>query len=242
MSFCQIKVDNKSNEITAIPELLDMLDLKDSIVTIDAIGTQKNIVKKITEKQGHYCLNVKENQKNLYTEIKEYFDFALSDIEELSKMLRYETKSFGHGRIETREYYVLQDINFLTEKDKWNNLKRIGLVKNKREIKNEVSIQYKFYITDVDMSAEKFSDVTRNHWQIENNLHWILDVHFREDWSKSKKDKIIENLALLRKICYNLIKLDDSFGNISFKKKLNRYNYDFSNLNNLIFNVISKKF
>lgn len=242
LSFCQIKVDNKSNEITAIPELLDMLDLKDSIVTIDAIGTQKNIVKKITEKQGHYCLNVKENQKNLYTEIKEYFDFALSDIEELSKMLRYETKSFGHGRIETREYYVLQDINFLTEKDKWNNLKRIGLVKNKREIKNEVSIQYKFYITDVDMSAEKFSDVTRNHWQIENNLHWILDVHFREDLSKSKKDKIIENLALLRKICYNLIKLDDSFGNISFKKKLNRYNYDFSNLNNLIFNVISKKF
>lgn len=242
LSFCQIKVDDKSNEITAIPELLDMLDLKEAIVTIDAIGTQKNIVKKIVEKQGHYCLNLKENQRNMYTEVKEYFDFALQDKEELSKMLKYTTKSFGHGRIETREYYVLKDIDFLTEKDKWANLRNIGLVKNKREINGEISIQYKFYITDIDISAEKFAEVTRNHWQIENNLHWILDVHFREDWSKSKKDNIIENLALLRKICYNLVKLDDSFGNISFKKKLNRYNYDFSNLNNLLFNVIVKSF
>ena len=242
LSFCQIKVDDKSNEITAIPELLDMLDLKDAIITIDAIGTQKNIVKKIVEKQGHYCLNLKENQKNMYVEVKEYFDFALNDKDELSKILKYETKSLGHGRIETREYYVLKDIDFLTEKDKWSNLKNIGLVKNKREINGKVSIQYKFYITDIDISAEKLADISRNHWKIENNLHWILDVHFREDWSKSKKDNIIQNLALLRKICYNIVKLDDSFGNISSKKKLNRYNYDFSNLNNVLFNVITKKF
>jgi len=95
---------------------------------------------------------------------------------------------------------------------------------------------------DTEISAEKFANVTRNHWQLENSLHWILNVHFREDRSKSKKGNIIYNLSLLRKICYNLIKLDDSFGNISFKKKLNRYNYDFSNLNNLLLNVITKAF
>ena len=242
LSFCQVKTDEKSNEITAIPELIEILDIKDSIISIDAIGTQKNIVSKIIQKKGHYCLNLKENHKTMYHEVKEYFDYALKEKEEIENMLQFQTKSFGHGRIETRNYYVVKDISFITNKKEWKNLKNVCLVINKRESKGNTSIEHKYYITDLDISAEKLAQITRGHWQIENNLHWILDIHFREDWSKTKKGNSIQNIALLRKICYNLIKLDDSFGNISFKKKLNRYNYDFSLLDNLIFNVIPHSF
>jgi len=247
ISIGQVKCDDKSNEITAIPELLEILDVSGCIITIDAIGCQSKIVKKIVEKEGHYCLSVKENQSNLYKDIDEYFRFALNDILESPNISYHITKSFGHGRIEKRKYYVANDedlikhINDHTEQSsvhKWKNLKSVGMVENTREIDGKVTVQRKYYILDIDITAEKFSVITRNHWQIENGLHWILDVHFKEDFSTSKKDNSIFNLSLLRKICYNLIKLDDSFGKISFKKKLNRYNFDFRFLENLIFNVI----
>lgn len=238
ISIGQVKVDSKSNEITAIPELLEILDIEGCVVTIDAIGTQRKIVKQIISKKGHYCLNVKGNQKSLYTDITEYFGFALNDKEELDKMSKFETNSFSHGRIEKRKYYVLDKIDFVNDKEKWEGLKSIGLVINSREIKGVVSVQYKYYIMDTVPNAERFATITRNHWQIENNLHWILDVHFKEDLCKSKMDNSIYNFSLLRKMCYNLVKLDNSFGKISFKKKLNRYIFDLDNLYNLIFNVI----
>ena len=241
ISIGQVKCDDKSNEITAIPELLEILDISGCVITIDAIGCQSKIVKKIVEREGHYCLSVKENQSNLYKDIDEYFRFALNDRIESKNISYHITKSYGHGRIEKRKYYVAADedlIKHINDRKKWKNLKSVGMVENLREIEGNVTVQRKYYILDIDITAEKFAEITRNHWQIENGLHWILDVHFKEDFSTSKKDNSIFNLSLLRKICYNLIKLDDSFGKISFKKKLNRYNFDFQLLENLVFNVI----
>ena len=238
ISIGQVKVDSKSNEITAIPELLDLIDISNCIITIDAIGCQKNILDKIVGKEGHYCVAVKTNQSTLYTEIDEYFKFALENKIERQNLLMAKQFDKGHGRIERREAYLCSDVSFISNKSKWKNLAMLGMTRNFRETNGNLSIQDKYYILDTKISAQEFLEITRKHWSIENNLHWILDVHFREDFSKAKQGHAIHNLSLLRKICYNLVKLDHSFGNISFKKKLIMYNHDLNNLKNLIFNVI----
>lgn len=238
ISIGQVKVDDKSNEITAIPELLDIIDIKDCIITIDAIGTQTKIVDKIKSKDGHYCLCVKENQGNLYTDIKEYFQFALSNKIEFSTLQTFTKSEKSRNRIERRETYITSDISFINDLSKWNGLKMIAMTRNFREINGDVSIQDKFYILDLVLKAEEVGNITRKHWSIENNLHWILDVHFREDFNKSKIKNSIHNLSLLRKICYNLVKLDDSFGKKPINKKMMLYNHNLDNLKRLIFEVL----
>ena len=238
ISIGQVKVDNKSNEITAIPELLDLIDISNCIVTIDAIGCQKNILDKIVEKDGHYCVAVKTNQTALYTDIDEYLKYALNSKIERKTLLTSKQFDKGHGRIERREAYLCSNVSFINNKNKWKNLAMIGMTRNFREINGDVSIQDKYYILDTKISSQEFLEITRKHWSIENNLHWILDVHFREDFSKAKQGHAIHNLSLLRKICYNLVKLDNSFGKISFKKKLILYNHDLNNLKSLIFDII----
>jgi predicted transposase YbfD/YdcC len=235
ISVGQVKTDDKSNEITAIPDLLDLLDLEGVTITIDAIGTQKEIVNKIVSKKGHYCLNVKNNQKSLFWDIDEYFKFALEHEKEVLKLKYYETKTYDHGRIETREYYIVDDLYFLTTKSDWKNISSVGLVINTREINGEIRVQWKYYILDSAIEPENLASLTRNHWQIENNLHWVLDVHFKEDLSRSRKDESLINLSLIRKICFNLVKLDDSFGNISIKKKLNSYAFNLEYIQRLLF-------
>lgn len=242
ISIGQVKVDDKSNEITAIPDLLDLIDISDCVITIDAIGCQKNIVEKIIGKSGHYCLNVKTNQKILYTEIKEYFDFALNNKEELKDIYQYSETNKDHGRIERREHFITYNVDFVYGKDEWKNLSLIGMTRNYREINGNVSIQEKYYISDLRLSAENFANYTRGHWSIENNLHWILDVHFREDWNLCKEENALKNLAVIRKICYNLTKLDPINTNLSFKKKLTLYNHDLNNIKRLIFNVVPSEY
>lgn len=237
ISIGQVKVNDKSNEITAIPELLDLIDISNCIITIDAIGCQKNILDKIVEKEAHYCVAVKSNQNTLYTEIDEYFKFALENKIERKNLLSSKQFDKGHGRIERREAYLCSDISFISNKNKWKNLAMIGMTRNFREMNGNLSIQDKYYILDTKISSQEFLEITRKHWSIENNLHWILDVHFREDFCKAKQGHAIHNLSLLRKICYNLVKLDNSFGKISFKKKLILYNHDLNNLKSLIFEV-----
>lgn len=238
ISIGQVKVDDKTNEITAIPELLDLIDIENSIITIDAIGTQTKIVEKIIDKKGHYCLNVKENQKSLYTNIKEYFDYAIHDQKELENIFQFSSTEKSRNRIERRESYITSNIDFIYDKDKWKSLKMIGMTRNYREINGELSIQDKYYILDLELSAEEFGKVTRKHWSIENKLHWILDVHFREDFNHSKLKNSIHNFSLLRKICYNLIKLDTSIGNRPINKKIMYYNHNLDNLKRLIFGII----
>jgi predicted transposase YbfD/YdcC len=241
ISIGQVKVPDKANEITAIPDLIDLLDIKDCIITIDAIGTQTNIVDKIIEKEGHYCLSIKQNHKSIFEDINDYFQFALEDKEELATLKSFKENDFGHGRYERREVYVTDRVDFINDLHKWKNLTTIALVRSFREVNGKLSIKDKYYILDLHITPKDVYSITRNHWQIENNLHWILDVHFREDSSKIKSGHSISNLALIRKICYNLVKLDDSFGKISFKKKLMMYNHDLKNLNRLVFDTIPTK-
>lgn len=242
ISIAGVKVDSKSNEITAIPKLLDLINIDNCIITIDAMGCQKDIAKKIVEKNGHYCLTVKENKKNLYQDIKDYFDYALNDTLERKNVITYTTTNKDHGRIERREHYLIYDIDWLDGKENWQNINMIGMTRNYREINEEVSIQEKYYISDLKLTGEEFSRVVRGHWSIENNLHWILDVHFREDWSLCKEERAIKNLATIRKICYNLTKLDPFNPKLSFNKKLTLYNHDFNNIKKLIFNVIPSEY
>lgn len=242
ISIAGVKVDDKSNEITAIPELLDLINIENCIITIDAMGCQKEIAKKIVEKNGHYCFTVKENKKNFYLDIKDYFDFILTETREKENIITYTTIDKDHGRIERREHYIVYDIDWLYGKENWQNLSMIGMTRNYREINNEVSIQEKYYISDLKLSGEEFARVVRGHWAIENNLHWILDVHFREDWSLCKEENALKNLSTIRKICYNLTKLDPFNSKLSFNKKLTLYNHDLNNIKKLIFNVIPSEY
>lgn len=239
LSIGQVKVDDKSNEITAIPDLLDLIDIKDCIITIDAIGTQKNIVNKIVnDKKAHYCLSVKSNQKSLFYDIDEYFKFALNDKHELSKLSFYSSSNKDHGRIEKRECYVCDNISFINDIKLWTNLKSIILVRNYREEYGNLSIDDRYYISDL-LLANEFSNIVRKHWSIENNLHWILDVHFREDLSLSKKNNSISNFSIVRKFCYNLTNLDDNLKHLSIKKRLANYQYDISNIKNLLISIFN---
>lgn len=242
ISIAGVKVDDKSNEITAIPKLLDLINIENCIITIDAMGCQKEIAKKIVEKNGHYCFAVKENKKDFYLDIKDYFDFILTETREKENIITYTTIDKDHGRIERREHYIVYDIDWLYGKENWQNLSMIGMTRNYREINNEVSIQEKYYISDLKLSGEEFARVVRGHWAIENNLHWILDVHFREDWSLCKEENALKNLSTIRKICYNLTKLDPFNSKLSFNKKLTLYNHDLNNIKKLIFNVIPSEY
>lgn len=240
LSIGQIKVDDKSNEITAIPDLLDLIDIKDCIVTIDAIGTQKNIVDKIVnEKNAHYCLSVKNNQKSLFRDIDEYFKFALNDKFELSKLKVSSSTNKEHGRIEKRECFVCNDISFINDLSLWTNLNSIILIRSYREEYGKLSIDDRYYISDLNLSACDFASIVRKHWSIENNLHWILDVHFREDLSLSKKDNSISNFSIVRKFCYNLTNLDDNLKHLNIKKRLANYQYDISNIEKLLISIFN---
>lgn len=239
LSIGQLKVGKKTNEIKEIQNLLKKLDIKDCYITIDVIGCQKEIAKQIIEQKGHYCLSVKMNQKILYQEIEDYFSYA--EKEELEHISVYETVEKSHGRIEKRKYLISTDIEYLTGRDNWRNLKSIGKVESIREVNGKISTEKRYYILDEDMTSEEMSHIVRGHWEIENNLHWMLDVHFREDACKVKAEKAMQNLALIRKICYNLMKLDKRFDkkkNMTYKKMSMLYNRYLEYIEELIFEKI----
>ena len=237
-SIGQIKVDDKSNEITAIPDLLDLIDVKGKTITIDAIGTQEEIANKIVyEKKAAYILKVKDNQKDLKDDIKTYFDLEIKndspDIDILETSYEKE-----HGKIEKRTYYISYDTNCIHDKKKWQSVKAIGRIDVYREENGISTLTKNYYILSQQFSTERFKKITREHWNIECSLHWRLDVILDEDHSTSKKDNSIDNLAITRKIVFNLARLDTSMGNLTLKKKLTRYSFDFKNIENLIFKVI----
>ena len=238
ISIGQIKVDDKSNEITAIPNLLDLIDIKGKIITIDAIGTQEEIANKIVyEKKAAYILKVKDNQKDLKDDIKTYFDLELKrDSTEIDILETNFEKN--HGRIEKRTYYISYNTECIHNKEKWKSVKAIGRMDVYREENGKITTTKNYYILSQQFPTETFKNITRAHWNIECSLHWRLDVILDEDHSTNKKDNSIDNLAIIRKIVFNLASLDSSMGNLTLKKKLTRYSFDFKNIENLLFNVI----
>ncbi len=238
ISIGQIKVNDKSNEISAIPELLDLIDISGLIVTIDAIGTQSNIANKIIEKKGNYILKVKTNQKDLLDDIKTYFDIEINNDNSEIDFIDTDFEN-GHGRIERREYYISYNTSCINNKEKWKKLSAIGMMRCYREENSKVTIKDHYYIISKKINIETFRDATRSHWNIECGLHWKLDVILDEDHSTNKKGNSIENISTIRKIVFNLARLDKTMGDkLTLNQKITRYNHDFKNIENLIFHVI----
>lgn len=237
LSIGEVKVDDKSNEITAIPELLDLLDIEGATITIDAIGTQEDIVNKIVNKGGHYVLPVKDNQRILKKEIKSQFD-SYNNLLGNPEVFHKSTVDKDHGRIEEREYYLTYNTSKITDKKKWNTVNAVAYMRVTRTERDETTITDNYYIIDNKIEIDKLIDAIRDHWNIECGLHWRLDVILDEDHSTNKVGNSIENLSIIRKIIFNLASLDNRFGKVPLQRKLTRYMLDFENIEKLIFEVI----
>ncbi len=210
----QEKTAEKSNEITAIPQLLDVLELKGCIVTIDAMGCQTVIAEKIIKKKADYMLALKGNQGNLHTEVSDFFDIALLENFKHVAHDYYEEHDAGHGRVEHRQCWAIKPsaMNFPSFR-KWPNLKSLIMIKSRREFKNQLTKDTedtRFYIASIEPNAKKTLTAVRQHWCIENELHWTLDMTFREDESRIRTEASPENFTIMRHIALNLIKNDTS--------------------------------
>jgi predicted transposase YbfD/YdcC len=216
LTLGQIATEEKSNEITAIPQLLELLDLEGALVTIDAMGCQKAIAAKIVEGGGDYVLSVKDNQEHLRQDVVDCLCAALDDEE--AKVDTYEYEEKGHGRSEKRWIAVLNDPEGIRGQELWANLKVIGWYSLERTVAGKTSEEMRFFIGSRYMSAKQYGEVVRGHWQIENTQHWSLDVSFREDDSRIQKRNGGINFALLRKIALSLLKRHPSEDSINRKR------------------------
>jgi predicted transposase YbfD/YdcC len=206
----QIAVDQKSNEITAIPQLLDLLDLEGDTVTIDAMGCQKEIAKTIIAKKANYVLQVKDNQPTLNAALGAAF-IALADDDYAEPSLRrYRTVDRDHGREETRDYFIADVPAGLPGADEWTGLKSIGMVMRTRKEGDKISEEVAYYITSLGPKVKAFARAVRGHWGIETTLHWSLDVTFSEDRSRVRKDRGPENLGMLRRLVVSILQQDTS--------------------------------
>jgi len=225
----QIKVDDKSNEITAVPELLRTLELKGCIVTLDAMGCQKKIAQQIVEAQADYLLALKGNQETVHEEVRAFIDDLLCRAQNghPPKGLQCsQTVEKDHGRLETRCYYQTDGIGWFEDRDKWAQLRSFGMVESTRQIGETITVERRYYLSSLPLDVECFARAVRGHWGIENSLHWVLDVHFGEDQSRARTGFAPQNLGLLRRMVLNLIKKDDSQPKLSIRRKRNRAAWD----------------
>jgi predicted transposase YbfD/YdcC len=227
----QRKVDDKSNEITAIPQLLKLLEVKGCIVTVDAIGTQTKIAKTILSQGGDYILAVKENQGHLYEDIHDLFeDNQLFNYENVphsyAKMVNKD-----HGRIETRQCWTISDPQYLAnirDLQRWEGVKTLVMILSERRIGEEVEVQDRYFISSLESQAEKILQAKRSYWGIENRLHWVLDIAFNEDHSRVRKDNAPHNFAVLRHMALNLLKQEKTAkGGIKAKRLQCGWNVDY---------------
>ena len=203
LTLGQETVNEKSNEITAIPTLIDLLDLKNAVITIDAMGCQKKIAEKIIQKQGHYILQVKDNQKELKSQIENIFINQIVSNESI-------TRDSGHGRMEKRTCRVIDNLTFLDSKEDWVGIKTIVQIESevyqkKTEKKSEST---RYYISSLEANSKQMMDDIRSHWAIENNLHWNLDVIFKEDFALKRKGNSSQNFNMITKLALGLIEAE----------------------------------
>jgi predicted transposase YbfD/YdcC len=213
----QLKVADKSNEITAVPELLRVLELSGCIVTIDAMGCQKKIAKEIIEADADYVLALKGNQETVHQEVKSFLDAALLEQQtprlpgarlstEATTLASVETVEKDHGRLETRRYFQSDRLNWFADLPKWEGLKSVGMVESMREVDGKTTVERRYYLSSLALGAETFARAVRSHWGVENKVHWVMDVCFREDQSRARAGYAAENLATLRRLALNLLK------------------------------------
>jgi len=234
MVLGQLKVNDKSNEITAIPALLEVLMLKGCWITIDAIGCQTQIAQKIKEVGAEYILAVKDNQKHLHDDITEAF-------EQTPKAVSHTQINVDHGRIEKRTCRIITDMDWICSKDQWEGLKTIIEIRSERTYKatNEKQTQVRHYISSINTSADKFNAAIREHWGIENKLHWTLDVCFGEDASTKRAGTAAENFSFINKVALNLLnQSDEKKGSkkLSIKRKRKKADRD----KNYLISILAK--
>lgn len=229
----QLKTEEKSNEITAIPELLNLLDVSGCTVTIDAMGCQKDIVEKIVDKKGDYVLGLKGNHGNLHEDIKLYLETCCANNFRKVEHDYYETIEKEHGRIDIRRYWTTSQISWLENKDKWKNLTTVCMVESERQVRDKTSKERRFYISSLASNAKKIGQAVRKHWEVENKLHWSLDVTFNEDQCRIRKGHAAENLAVVRHIALNLLRREKT-AKVGLKIKRNKAGWD----NNYLLQVL----
>ena len=226
----QQKVDSKSNEITAIPALLKVLDLNNRIITIDAMGAQREICEQITSQGGDYLISLKGNQGSLHKDVIDYF----KDQKTLEKSLTSEENDKGHGRIEQRVAYSFDDIEWLQQEHQWPGLKSIGMVATTVWKKDKVIEETRFYISSLPANARQLNHAARAHWGIENQLHWRLDVVFNEDGACVRNDNAAENLDILRKWALNALQKVDRKPDQSLKSLMRKSAMSFRHLQQVV--------
>ena len=205
--FAQVRTEDKSNEITAIPQLLAMLSLKEATITIDAMGCQRDIAQKVLDKDGQYVLAVKSNQETLYEDIRLFLDDAIENGFQDCPHDLYEQTEKGHGRIETRRCWVTGHTAWLCRRHAWPGLQSIAAVECRRQTGQTVSTERRYFISSLPgRTAQRIAVAVRNHWCVENELHWSLDVCFGEDQSRVRIGNAAENLSRLRRLALTLLK------------------------------------
>lgn len=231
----QQRVDEKSNEITAVPKLLDLIDVQGCTITSDAMSCQKKTVKKIKEQHCDYVICLKGNQETLHEDVKLYFE-SVQKQPEFYPCFRTKTMEKGYGRIEKRQYFLVTEIDWLESKEEWTGLQAVGMVRSSRTVNGEMTTENRYFITSLT-DVKRFAEAVRMHWCVENNLHWCLDMNFDEDHCRVRKDNSGENLAVIRHIVLNLYK---SYSNVKLSMKAKRFRCSFDDA--FLCSVILNKF
>jgi predicted transposase YbfD/YdcC len=213
----QLKVTDKSNEITAVPELLRVLELSGCIVTLDAMGCQKKIAQEIMEADADYVLALKGNQETVHEEVKSFLDATIVEAQTLrppgaaapkaaAKLAHIQTVEKDHGRMEIRDYYQSDQLDWFADLEKWQGIKSVGVVESARELDGVKTIERRYYLASLPLNVELFARAVRSHWGVENKVHWVMDVCFREDQSRARAGNAAENLATLRRLALNMLR------------------------------------
>jgi predicted transposase YbfD/YdcC len=223
----QVKVAEKSNEIVAIPALLDMMMIEGAIVTIDAMGCQRDIAAKILDKEADYVLALKGNQGTLCEDVEVFVAEQKANGFKDTKVSRYETVDGDHGRIETRSYTAIHDVAWLQERHDWPGLQGVVMVESTREIADKIERETRFYITSLVWLAHALGPVIRSHWAIENSLHWVMDMIFRDDECRIRTDHAPANFTTLKHMAHNLIRKAPGKDSMRLKRKVAAWDDDF---------------
>jgi predicted transposase YbfD/YdcC len=227
LTLGEVAVEGKSNEIKAIPELLKLLDLKGALVTIDAIGCQKAIAKQIVDKRGDYLLAVKANQEHLLEDIQATVAKALDGELPKHQVATVTDTAEGHGRIEKRTYTVIANLEDIRDRKLWAGLTTVGMCLRERTVNGKTTEEPQYFIGSGRLGARKAAAAMRDHWGIENNLHWQLDVHFGEDKSRIQERNAARNFASMRKLALCVLKRHPAQKSIPRKRKMAAQNPDF---------------
>jgi predicted transposase YbfD/YdcC len=223
----QVKVAEKSNEIVAIPKLLDMMAIEGAVVTIDAMGCQRDIAKKILEKKADYVLALKGNQGSLREDIEIFAAEQIVNGFKDTTVSRHQTVDGDHGRIETRTYTAIHDVAWLQERHNWPGLKGVVMVESTREIGDKIERETRFYITSLVWLASQLGPAIRSHWAVENSLHWVMDMVFRDDECRVRTEHAPANFTTIKHIALNLIRKAPGKDSFRLKRKVAAWDDEF---------------